>query len=42
MQDTAISSRPFSRNLILIGGLLLYACAFAILWSRETPAKSQD
>jgi CAAX protease family protein len=31
MEDNAISSRTFSRNLILIGGLLLYACAFAIL-----------
>jgi membrane protease YdiL (CAAX protease family) len=31
MEYTSISSRPFSKNLILIGGLLLYACAFAIL-----------
>jgi len=31
MEDAAISSRPLSRNLILIGGVLLYACAFAML-----------
>jgi hypothetical protein len=31
MEYTSISCRPFSKNLILIGGLLLYACAFAIL-----------
>jgi hypothetical protein len=31
MEDTAIRCRPFSRNPILIGGLFLYACAFAIL-----------
>src|SRR5206468_2879451 len=31
MEDAASGSRLFSRNLILIGGLLLYACAFATL-----------
>ena len=31
MENAASSSRLFSRNLILIGGLLLYACAFATL-----------
>src|SRR5947199_6523026 len=31
MEDAASRSRLFSRNLILIGGLLLYACAFATL-----------
>ena len=31
MQNTPLSSRSFSQNLILIGGLLLYACSFAVL-----------
>jgi len=31
MQDTANSFQRFSRNRILIGALILYACAFAIL-----------
>lgn len=31
MQNVAISSRTPSRNFILIAGLLLYCCAFAIL-----------
>lgn len=31
MQDTANSFQRFSRNRILIGGLILYACAFAVL-----------
>ena len=31
MQNTPLSSRSFSQNLILIGGLILYACAFAVL-----------
>jgi len=31
MQDIAISSQTSSRNFILIAGLLLYCCAFAIL-----------
>ena len=36
MQNSAISSRSFARNLILIGGLLLYACAFALLLSNKS------
>jgi len=31
MPNPAINSRPFYRNRILIGGLILYVCAFAIL-----------
>ena len=36
MQNSAISSRSFARNLILIGGLLLYACAFALLLTNKS------
>jgi membrane protease YdiL (CAAX protease family) len=36
MEDTAISFRTFSRNLVLIGGLLLYACAFGTLLRNES------
>lgn len=31
MQHTAISSQGFFRNRILIGGLILYVCSFAVL-----------
>jgi hypothetical protein len=31
MQHTAISSQGFFRNRILIGGLILYGCSFAVL-----------
>ncbi len=31
MPHPANSSQPFARNRILIGGLILYACAFAVL-----------
>jgi hypothetical protein len=31
MPNPAVNSRPFYRNRILIGGLILYFCAFAIL-----------
>jgi hypothetical protein len=31
MPYPANSSQPFARNRFLIGGLILYACAFAVL-----------
>jgi membrane protease YdiL (CAAX protease family) len=36
MQNNAINSRSFARNPILIGGLLLYACAFAVLLGNKS------
>jgi hypothetical protein len=35
MQNVAISSQTSSRNFILIAGLLLYACAFAMLFAQK-------
>jgi uncharacterized protein len=36
MQNNAVNSRSFVRNLILIGGSLLYACAFAVLLNNKS------
>jgi membrane protease YdiL (CAAX protease family) len=36
MQNVAISSQTSSRNLILIAGLFLYCCAFAILFGNKS------
>jgi membrane protease YdiL (CAAX protease family) len=36
MQNNAISSRPLARNRILIGGLVLYCAAFAVLLQNKS------